>query len=150
MKPEEAHYGKGLPNLTYEDIVGTDLFVDYTLWAPACLRLNRMVAPPTAKMQPDDETVGFLQQLWFRMDPELQKAFSIAYNDNRRAGDGGIQTRDLFAALLRVGSSQLKPFVNEIPEEALPAPRKVRWSTTPTSFQDVLGFHTALPLRSAD
>ena len=87
-----------------------------------CLRLNRMVAPPTAKMQPDDETVGFLQQLWSRMDPELQKAFSIAYNDNRRAGDGGIQTRDLFAALLRVGSSQLKPFVNEIPEEALPAP----------------------------
>jgi hypothetical protein len=87
-----------------------------------CLRLNSMLAQGTPKTQPDDETVRDLQQIWTRMDPDLQRAFSVAYNDNRRAGDGGIQTRDLFAALLRINPLGLRPIVEEIPKAALPAP----------------------------
>lgn len=87
------------------------------------MRLNRLLEeqparPPRAR--PDDEAIGIFRQLWTRMDPDLQRAFSIAYNENRRAGDGGVQTRDLFAALLRVGPDRLTDVTREIPREALP------------------------------
>ena len=37
------------------------------------------------------------------------------HKENRRAGDAGIQTRDLFAALLRVRLPKLEPIVEELP-----------------------------------
>jgi hypothetical protein len=89
-----------------------------------CLRLSRIMSERQQatrfRSRPDDETIRDLRSLWERMEPELQKAISVAYNENRQAGDPGIQTRDLFAALLRVGSPQLNQIVEEIPQEALP------------------------------
>lgn len=91
-----------------------------------CLRMTRLMEEQkgTSKHRavPDDGTIDVLQKLWERMTPDLQDAFSVAYNENRRAGDSGIQTRDLFAALLRVSSKQLGPITEEIPSPALPAP----------------------------
>ena len=74
------------------------------------------------RAQPDDENIRILKELWSRMSPDLQRAFSVAYNENRRAGDGGVQTSDLFAALLRIRPAQLQPIIEEIPQEALPTP----------------------------
>ena len=68
------------------------------------------------------EAMQALAALWGRMSPDLQQAMSVAYNENRLRGDPGIQTRDLFAALLRLDSPSLRPLVEEIPAEALPPP----------------------------
>jgi hypothetical protein len=75
-----------------------------------------------SRARPTDESVRALVDLWDRMSPDLQRAFNVAYNENRLAGDPGIQTRDLFAAMLRVNSPSLRQIVNEIPPAALPEP----------------------------
>jgi hypothetical protein len=89
-----------------------------------CLRMSRLLQEQnqrgTQKARPHQESIDDLRSLWDRMTPDLQKAFSVAYNENRRAGDPGIQTRDLFAAMLRVAGEQLRPIVSEIPQTALP------------------------------
>ena len=89
-----------------------------------CLRITRLIEERrprrVQKARPDDASIENLRALWDHMTPELQQAFSVAYNENRMAGDPGIQTRDLFAAMLRVAGEQLTPIVSEIPESALP------------------------------
>jgi len=88
-----------------------------------CLRMSHLVQDQNqqiSKARPDQRSIEDLRALWDRMTPDLQKAFSVAYNENRRAGDPGIQTRDLFAAMLRVAGEQLSPIVSEIPKAALP------------------------------
>lgn len=91
-----------------------------------CIRINRIhkerqdgayAFPPT-----EEDVINKLKALWPRMSPDLQKAMSIAYNENRRAGDGGVKTEDLFAALLREQTEPLKLVVGELPETALPKP----------------------------
>lgn len=79
-------------------------------------------ARPLPRATPDPAVIAELRALWPRMSPDLQRAFSIAYNDNRAAGDPGVQTRDLFAALQRVGAPAVRQMVAEIPEAALPGP----------------------------
>jgi hypothetical protein len=89
-----------------------------------CKRMARLIEDEEqglrSKAVPDQESINELRALWDRMTPELQRAFSIAYNENRRAGDPGIQTRDLFAAMLRVAGKELAPIVSAIPKKALP------------------------------
>jgi len=75
-----------------------------------------------AKAEPSDDSINRLRALWDHMAPDLQRAFSIAYNENRLKGDPGIQTKDLFSALLRVGSRVFRDVVSDIPSEALPEP----------------------------
>jgi hypothetical protein len=75
-----------------------------------------------SRTEPTDESVRALADLWDRMNPDLQRAFNVAYNENRLAGDPGIQTRDLFSAMLRINSPSLRQIVDEIPSAALPAP----------------------------
>lgn len=91
-----------------------------------CMRLRKLVElrRGEAKVQsrPDDTSVTMLKELWPKMSPEVQRAFSIAYNENRLTGDPGIKTRDLFASLLQVASKPLKQIVTEIPSSALPEP----------------------------
>ncbi len=87
------------------------------------LHFGRLVAQPAAGgAVPNDAAIAHLKGLWPRMTPELQRAFSIAYNENRLAGDGGVKTEDLFSALLRVSSPSLQEVVEEIPQTALPEP----------------------------
>jgi len=103
------------------DYPGPKVFAD-EIRKHLCLRMERLVQGqrPTSNATPRDESINDLRALWDHMAPELQKAFSVAYNENRRAGDPGIQTRDLFAALLRVAPKQLGPIVKDIPHSALP------------------------------
>lgn len=63
-------------------------------------RVAGLLAPTATKAQPDDASIGALHGLWERMTPDLQRAFSIAYNEKRLSGDGGIDTWTFFAALL--------------------------------------------------
>jgi hypothetical protein len=83
-------------------------------------------APPGAvlapKSAPSDEDVAALKMLWPRLSDELKDAFSVAYNENRRAADPGIATRDLFAALLRNAGQEIQPFAEAIRGDALPRP----------------------------
>ena len=103
------------------DYPGPRVFAD-EIRKHLCLRMERLIQVQrhTSKATPSDDSINDLRALWDHMAPELQKAFSVAYNENRRAGDPGIQTRDLFAALLRVAPKQLAPIVKDIPHSALP------------------------------
>ena len=75
-----------------------------------------------ARSTPDEGSIEDLKELWPYMAPDLRRAISIAYNENRLAGDPGIQTRDLFAAMQRVGSPTLQQVLSDIPSQALPGP----------------------------
>lgn len=86
------------------------------------LRVGRLCEAPRQGKIADPEEASVLRDLWDRMEPEVQRAFSVAYNENRLAGDGGIKTKDLFAALLRVAPDTLRPLTSAIPAEALPSP----------------------------
>lgn len=73
----------------------------------------------TESSEPD---IKALHDIWPKLDLATQRAISIAYNENRQAGDPGIQTRDLFSALLRIGDAPLQEIVAELPTTALPEP----------------------------
>lgn len=91
-----------------------------------CIRINDLHKKrhkgPSSFPPTDTKYVDALKNLWPRMSTNLQKGFSIAYNENRRAGNGGIKTEDLFAGLLKVQTEPLKQVVEDIPENALPKP----------------------------
>ena len=93
-----------------------------------CMRLPTLAesraGTKKARAKPDDSSIKALRALWPNMGTDVQRAFSIAYNENRLAGDPGIQTKDLFAALLRVDSPDLQQVVTDIPSAALPEPTK--------------------------
>lgn len=65
---------------------------------------------------------NLLHEVWNDLDPELQDAFSLAYNKKRRAGSTRISTRDLFAALARLAEGSLRQLFEELPPGALPEP----------------------------
>jgi hypothetical protein len=98
-----------------------------------CFRMNKIItdkqaaAAPTGpraapRSVPVEDDVQALKAVWPRLSDEVKSAFSVAYNENRRAGDPGIKTRDLFAAMWRIGGNEIKPFAEEIREDALPRP----------------------------
>ncbi len=105
-----------------------------------CLRLNKMVQEAKglsqARATPQDDTIQIFKSTWQKMSPELQKAFSIAYNENRRTGDPGVKTEDLFAALLRIDPEDLRPIIEVIPKPALPEPIEGPVSEEPYIIQE--------------
>jgi hypothetical protein len=109
---------------SYED---HDSF-EATIRKHLCMRLPTLAesraGTKRARATPDDHAINALRALWPNMSADVQRAFSIAYNENRLAGDPGIQTRDLIAALLRVQSPDLQQVVTDIPSAALPEPTK--------------------------
>jgi hypothetical protein len=82
-------------------------------------RKNKM---KEAKAEPDQEIINTLKSLWNRMTPELQNYLSVPYNENRMKGDGGIKTKDLFAAIVTNPTTELQAVLRNIPAEALPEP----------------------------
>ncbi len=87
------------------------------------MRLKRLMESNAAKGSlPEDDEINLLRQLWKRMSAEVREAMSIAYNEKRLLGDGGIATEDLFAALLRLNPPELDRVVSHLPKEALPEP----------------------------
>ena len=93
-----------------------------------CQRLPKLVESRDgslrARAKPSDAEIESLRLIWPKLDSETQRAFNIAYNESRLAGDPGIQTRDLFSALLRIEDSPLQKVVAEIPAAALPEATK--------------------------
>jgi hypothetical protein len=67
-------------------------------------------------------TENLLHLMWDYLDPNLQDAFSLAYNKKRRQGGNRISTRDFFQALARLGDASLCPLIESLPEGALPEP----------------------------
>ena len=80
--------------------------------------LSEKFEPATA----DADDANLLHSVWDQLDPELQDAFSLAYNKKRRAGSKRISTRDLFEALARLGTGHLKQVLDELPPGAMPEP----------------------------
>jgi hypothetical protein len=110
-----------------------------------CKRLTRAVRERQGavvhKAVPDDKTIFILRDVWPKMDQDLQQAVNMAYNENRLKGDAGIQTRDLFAALMKTTPPTLKTIIDEIPQDALPEP---------ISSMSAPGYPTASPILSSD
>jgi hypothetical protein len=65
---------------------------------------------------------NLLHRLWTSFEPELQDALSVAYNQAKREGKNRISTRTFFAAIARLKPEQLAPFLDRLPEDALPEP----------------------------
>ena len=68
---------------------------------------------------------NLLHGMWELLDPNLQDAFSLAYNKKRRERGPGptrISTRDLFQALARIDDRALQRLLAELPEGAMPEP----------------------------
>lgn len=78
--------------------------------------------PIQHKAEPDDKVLHILRNIWGRMTPELQNFFIIPYNENRMKGDPGIQTRDLFAAMVTNPTPEIDAVMKHIPKQALPEP----------------------------
>ncbi|MBI4001993.1 MAG: DUF4062 domain-containing protein [Nitrospira defluvii] len=106
---------------------GPEVFEE-TIRKHLCLRMSRIMNDKTRSTSQtkssNDKTSALLHESWSHMTPDLQNALSIAHNENRMAGDGGIKTEDLFAALRRIGSPQLQAIIKDIPKQALPRPTK--------------------------
>lgn len=66
--------------------------------------------------------INFLLQVWDRLDPELQDALSMAYNQARREGKNIISTRTFLAALVRLKPEPLPDFFRRIPQNVVPQP----------------------------
>jgi hypothetical protein len=75
-----------------------------------------------AAADPPSESENLVHRLWGSMEPELQEALSVAYNQARREGKTRISTRTFFAAVARLKPRQLAPFLSRLPEGSLPAP----------------------------
>lgn len=84
----------------------------------ACVRKDRTEPASPVATDPDN----LLHTVWDQLDPELQDAFSLAFNKKRRTGSSRISTRDLFEAMVRLGGGPLRTVFNELPPGALPDP----------------------------
>lgn len=63
-----------------------------------------------------------LHKYWDVLEPELQDALALAYNQSRRYGSKTIKTRYLFAAMRKLRPEPLNDLFNLLPVEALPEP----------------------------
>jgi CHAT domain len=73
------------------------------------------------KSDPKDSD-NLLHIMWNSLDPNLQDAFSLAYNKKRRQGGNRISTKDFFQALVRLGDDSVSALIDSLPVEALPDP----------------------------
>jgi serine/threonine protein kinase len=69
-----------------------------------------------------DPSAGILHAAWAMLDPDLQDAFSLAYNKKRRLGKNRISTRDLFQALMRIQDDALAQLIQSLPPGSMPEP----------------------------
>jgi hypothetical protein len=65
---------------------------------------------------------NLLHIMWNSLDPNLQDAFSLAYNKKRRLGKNRISTKDFFQALVRLGDDSVSALIESLPPAALPDP----------------------------
>jgi serine/threonine protein kinase len=85
-------------------------------------------SPHPESVQPEkganrtEDPKNLLHLIWDSLDPNLQDAFSLAYNKKCREGSNRISTRDLFQALHRISDDALRTLIESLPEGALPDP----------------------------
>lgn len=72
--------------------------------------------------EPTGTDTHLLITIWAKLDPDLQDALSIAYNQAQRDGVNAIKTRYLFAALSRLRPYPLSELLERFPDDALPSP----------------------------
>ena len=81
-----------------------------------------------------------LLEVWEYLDPDLQDAFSLAYNKKRQEiaahGPTRISTRDLFRALAHVNDEELRRLLSTLPTEALPEPSDMNVTNEPRLLID--------------
>lgn len=65
---------------------------------------------------------NYIHQVWDKLEPDLQDALALAYNQAQRDGGNEIKTRYFFAALARLRPASIAEFLNRIPAEAMPKP----------------------------
>ena len=73
--------------------------------------------------KPSDTSQHLLHQYWDNLDPDLQDAYALAYNQSRRE-EHTIRTSILFAAMLRLKPEPLNALFDLLPKDALPNPTK--------------------------
>lgn len=88
-----------------------------------CTFMNRKVEESKkaiSKAQPEEEMIQYLKENWHKLHSTLQNYLNISYNENRMKGDAGIQTRDLFAAMVTRPTPELHAIMQHIPKDGLP------------------------------
>jgi serine/threonine protein kinase len=65
---------------------------------------------------------NLVHQLWRCLEPELQDALALAFNQARREGKNRISTRTFFAALARLKPGRLSELLELLPGGSLPEP----------------------------
>lgn len=71
---------------------------------------------------PGQDDSQYLKSIWDRLEPNLQDALSMAYNQSRREGQVKIRTRYFFAAMVRLSPDPLPEMLKHLPPNALPNP----------------------------
>ncbi|MCW3081816.1 DUF4062 domain-containing protein [Segetibacter sp.] len=123
--------------LTFKnELNGKSLVWDYTnpgdfeekIRKHLCLKMTHEIQKQgkdnQSKALPDENIIHLFRSVWPKMEPALQAFLSGSYNENRMKGDGGIKTKDLFAAMVTHPTSDLQAVIKHIPENALPEPMK--------------------------
>ncbi|MGA2253314.1 MAG: serine/threonine-protein kinase [Thermoguttaceae bacterium] len=71
---------------------------------------------------PPDVSDNLLHQLWRNLEPDLQDALALAYNQAKREGKQRISTRTFFAAVARLRPEGISPLLDLLPKGSLPEP----------------------------
>jgi serine/threonine protein kinase len=87
----------------------------------AVLRSTRKGEGPTQRDSFEDFPAGSLiHHYWKNLEPDLQDALALAFNQAKREGKNRISTRTFFAALGRLKPGRLSRLLNLLPEGSLP------------------------------
>ncbi len=79
---------------------------------------------------------NFIHQVWDKLEPDLQDAISLAYNQAQREGGDKIKTKYFFAALARLRPEPIVEFLNYVPAESFPKPTSLDISTEKTLLSE--------------
>jgi hypothetical protein len=82
-------------------------------------------------MPDNDPNIKFIHSIWTYLDPELQDALSLAYNQAVSDGLNDVKTRYVFAAVVRLRPEILTYF----PEGVLPEPVEPEIKPSPAILQ---------------
>jgi hypothetical protein len=126
----EVAVSSGIRSPIYLTRVERDLVPQNSTAAPDAINQASAV-PPQAPLSDNP-----LHALWDCLDPNLQDAFSLAYNKKRRAGSTRISTRDFFQALVRIQDDALKTLLESLPQGALPEPVAADVLTSPQLLEE--------------
>jgi hypothetical protein len=133
--PQRSHQqvtvSSGISSPIYLTRVERNLVLHHSPGALAA-KNQASAVPPQAPPLSDNP----LHALWDCLDPNLQDAFSLAYNKKRREGSTRISTRDFFQALLRIQDGTLKTLLESLPQGALPEPVPANVPASPQLLEE--------------